>query len=94
MVKKKYVPVHFKNKDFSFSNLDKIDNKIFLKKEAIGEVIALSLNEEDDVWYGIAKIKLSQLYLFEENNKLECDFFGSKMKINFPKYMLPLPRKI
>ena len=54
----------------------------------------MSLNEEDDVWYGIAKIKLSQLYLFEENNKLECDFFGSKMKINFPKYMLPLPRKI
>ncbi len=94
LVKKKYVPVHFKNKDFSFSNLDKIDNKIFLKKEAIGEVIALSLNEEDDVWYGIAKIKLSQLYLFEENNKLECDFFGSKMKINFLKYMLPLPRKI
>ena len=94
LVKRKYVPVHFKNKDFSFSNLDKIDNKIFLKTEAIGEVIALSLNEEDDVWYGIAKIKLSQLYLFEENNKLECDFFGSKMKINFPKYMLPLPRKI
>ena len=94
LVKRKYVPVHFKNKDFSFSNLDEIDNKIFLKTEAIGEVIALSLNEEDDVWYGIAKIKLSQLYLFEENNKLECDFFGSKMKINFPKYMLPLPRKI
>ena len=94
LVKRKYVPVHFKNKDFSFSNLDKIDNKIFLKTEAIGKVIALSLNEEDDVWYGIAKIKLSQLYLFEENNKLECDFFGSKMKINFPKYMLPLPRKI
>ena len=94
LVKRKYVPVHFKNKDFSFSNLDKIDNKISLKTEAIGEVIALSLNEEDDVWYGIAKIKLSQLYLFEENNKLECDFLGSKMKINFPKYMLPLPRKI
>ena len=28
LVKRKYVPVHFKNKDFSFSNLDKIDNKI------------------------------------------------------------------
>ena len=32
--------------------------------------------------------------LFEENNKLECDFCSSKIKINFPSYMLPLPRKI
>ena len=94
LVKRKYVPIHFKNKNFSFSNLDKIDNKIFLKTQNIGEVIALLLNKEDDIWYGIAKIKLSQLYLFEENNKLECDFCGSKIKINFPKYMLPLPRKI
>ncbi len=94
LVKRKYVPVHFNNKKFSFSNLDKIDNKIFLKTQNIGEVVALLLNIEDDVWYGIAKIKLTQLYLFEENNKLECDFCGSKIKINFPKYMLPLPRKI
>ena len=65
-----------------------------LEKENIGEVIALLLNKEDDNWYGIAKIKLSQLYLFEENNKLECDFCNSKIKINFPSYMLPLPRKI
>ena len=43
---------------------------------------------------GIAKIKLSQLYLFEENDKLECDFCSSKIKIHFPIYMLPLPRKI
>ena len=94
IVKRKYVPIYFKNKNFSFSNLDEIDNKIFLKTQIIGEVIALLLNMEDDVWYGMAKIKLSQLYLFEENNKLECDFCGSKIKINFPKYMLPLPRKI
>ena len=94
LVKKKYVPVYFKNKNFSFSNFDKIENKIYLETQDIGEVIALSLNQEDDIWYGIGKIKLSQLYLFEENNKLECDFFGSKIKINFPKYMLPLPRKI
>ena len=94
LVKRKYVPVHFKNKNYSFSNLDKVDNKIFLKTHEIGEVIALLLDEENDKWYGIAKIKLTQLYLFEENNKLECDFFGSKMKINFPNYMLPLPRKI
>ena len=94
LVKRKYVPVHFKNKNFSFSNLDKIDNKILLKTQNIGEVIALSLDKEDDIWYGIAKIKLSQLYLFEEDFRLDCDFCGSKVKINFPKYMLPLPRKI
>jgi len=94
LVKRKYVPVQFKNKNFSFSNLDKIDNKILLKTQNIGEVIALSLDKEDDIWYGIAKINLSQLYLFEEDFRLDCDFCGSKVKINFPKYMLPLPRKI
>ena len=94
LVKRKYVPVNCKNKNFSFSNLDKIDKKIFLKEQEIGEVIALLLNEVNDIWYGIAKIKLSHLYLFEENQKLEGDFFGSKLKINFPSYMLPLPRKI
>ncbi len=94
LVKRKYVPIYFKNKNFSFSNLDEIDNKIFLKTQNIGEVIALILNKEDDIWYGIAKIKLPQLYLFEENDKLECDFCSSKIKIHFPIYMLPLPRKI
>ena len=94
LVKRKYVPVHFKNKNFSFINLDKNDNKIFLDLQDIGKVIALSLDKKNDIWYGIAKINLSQLYLFEKNNKLECDFFGSKIKINFPEYMLPLPRKI
>ena len=94
LVKKKYVPIHFKNNNFSFSNLDKINNKIFLETKDIGEVIVLSLNNDDDVWYGIAKIKLSQLYLFEENNKLNCEFCSSNIKINFPSYMLPLPRKI
>ena len=94
LVKRKYVPINFKNKNFSFSNLEEIDKKIFLKGQEIGEVIALSLNELNDIWYGIAKIKLSHLYIFEENPKLECDFFDSKLKINFPSYMLPLPRKI
>ena len=94
LVKRKYVPVYIKNKNFSFSNLDITENKIFLKTQHIGEVIALSLDEEDDIWYGIAKIQLFQLYLFEENNKLECDFCGSKIRINFPDFMLPLPRKI
>ena len=94
LVKRKYVPVHFKDKNFSYTNLDKIDNKVYLKKQDIGEVIALSLNKKDDFWYGIANIRLNQLYSFEENNKLECDFLNSKIKINFPRFMLPLPRKI
>ena len=94
LVKKKYVLINFKNNNFSFSNLDKINNKIFLENKDIGEVIVLSLNNDDDVWYGIAKIKLSELYLFEENNELECEFCSSNIKINFPSYMLPLPRKI
>ncbi len=94
LVKRKYVPIHFKNKNFSFSNLNKVDNKILLKTQIIGEVITLLLNKKDDIWYGIAKIKLSQLYLFEENNKLECHFCSAKVKINFPSYMLPLSRKI
>ena len=78
LVKRKYVPISFKDKNFSFCNLDKIDKKIFLKEQEIGEVIALSLNLEDNIWYGIAKIRLSYLYLFEENNQLECDFFALK----------------
>ena len=94
LVKKKYVPINFKNNNFSFSNFDIIDNRVFLKNKYIGEVIALSLNSDDDVWYGIAKIKLSQLYLFEKNNKLECEFYSSNININFPSYMLPLPKKI
>jgi len=94
LVKKKYVPLYFRNKNFSFSNFDKIENKVYLKTQDIGEVIALSLNQENDIWYGIGKIKLSQLYLFEEDNKLECDFFETKIKIYFPNYMLPLPKKM
>ena len=94
LVKRKYVPIHFKNDNYSSFNLNEIDNKIFLEKQEIGEIINLLLNEEDNIWYGIAKIKLSHLYLFEKNEKLECNFLDSKIKINFPKYMLPLPRKI
>jgi len=95
LVKRKYVPIYFKNKRLHHEEFDEINNKkIFLKNEEIGEVITLSLNHEDDVWYGIAKIKLFQLYLFEQNNELEGDFFGSKIKIKFPKFMLPLPKKI
>ena len=94
LVKRKYVPIHFNNKNSSSIELNKTNNKIFLKNQEIGEIVTLLLNENDNICYGIAKIKLSQLYLFEENNELMCDFSCSKIKINFPKYMLPLPRKI
>ena len=95
LVKKKYAPIYFKNKGSHQFELNKVSQKkIFLKNKEIGETLALSLNYEDNIWYGIAKIKLSQLYLFEQNNELEGDFFGSKIKINFPKFMLPLPKKI
>ncbi len=95
LVKRKYVPITFKNKNTSYFDLDKIENnKIFLKKEEIGEVIALSLNQDEDTWYGIANIRLSQLYLFEEDKDLQGDYLDFKIKINFPSYMLPLPKKI
>ncbi len=94
LVKRKYVPIYFKNKDFNYIEIDEnINKKIFLKGIEIGEIIALSYNQKNDTWYGIAKIKLSQLYLFEQNNELEGDFLGSKIKISFPEYMLPLPKK-
>ena len=93
-MKRKYVPIYFKNKDFNYIEIDEnINKKIFLKGVEIGEIIALSYNQKNDTWYGIAKIKLSQLYLFEQNNELEGDFLGSKIKISFPEYMLPLPKK-
>ena len=94
LVKRKYVPIYFKNEKLRYLKFNEIDNKnIFLKNNKIGEVVALSFNEDDGFWYGIAKIKLSELYLFEKNNKLECDFYGSRTKINFPKFMLPLPKR-
>ena len=41
-----------------------------------------------------SQITLSHLYSFEEDNALEGDFLNEQIKINFPKYMLPLPKKI
>ena len=47
----------------------------------------------EDLWYGMAIIKLTDLYKFEENNDLECKLQNLKLKIKFPQYMLPLPKK-
>ena len=50
LVKKKYVPIYFKNNISSLFNFAETNNKIFFKKQEIGEIITLLLNEEDNVW--------------------------------------------
>ena len=95
LVKRKYVPVTFKSKKLSYLKLIELnEKKIFLNSKEIGEIVSLLYNKDDDLWYGIAKITLSYLYSFEEDNTLEGDFIKEQIKINFPKYMLPLPKKI
>ena len=95
LVKRKYVPVSFKSKKLSYLKLSKLDKKkIFLNSKEIGEIVSLLYNKDDDLWYGIAKITLSYLYSFEKDKTLEGDFLDEQIKINFPKYMLPLPKKI
>ena len=95
LVKRKYVPVTFKSKKLSYLKLIELnEKKIFLNSKDIGEIVSLLYNKDDDLWYGIAKITLSHLYSFEEDKALEGNFLNEKIKINFPKYMLPLPKKI
>ena len=95
LVKRKYVPVTFKSKKLSYLKLIELnEKKIFLNSKEIGEIVSLLYNKDDDLWYGIAKITLSHLYSFEEDDTLEGDFLNEQIKINFPKYMLPLPKKI
>ncbi len=95
LVKRKYVPVTFKSKKLSYlKSIELNKKKIFLNSIEIGEIVCLLYNKDDNLWYGIAKIILSHLYRFEEDNTLEGDFLKEQIKINFPKYMLPLPKKI
>jgi len=95
LVKKKYVPIKFKNTDLSLLKFDKTkDRRILLNDIEIGEIVSITENTNDNYHYGIAKIKLSQLYLFENDNNLKCDFSHYKVSVIFPKYMLPLPKKI
>ena len=95
LVKRKYVPVTYKSKKLSYLKLIELnEKKIFLNGKEIGEIVSLLYNKDDDLWYGIAKITLSHLYSFEEDNALEGNFLNEQIKINFPKYMLPLPKKI
>ncbi len=95
LIKRKYVPVTYKSKKLSYLKLIELnEKKIFLNSKEIGEIVSLLYNKDDDLWYGIAKITLSHLYSFEEDNALEGNFLNEQIKINFPKYMLPLPKKI
>ena len=95
VVKRKYVPISIQSKKLSYLKLNNLDKKkIFLENKEIGEIVCLLYNKKDDLWYGIAKITLSNLYSFELDKNLECDFLDAKIKINFPKFMLPLPKKI
>ena len=94
LVKRKYVPFSFKNEKLPYLKLNELVNKkIFLESKEIGEVVSLLHDTKCKISYGIAKITLSYLYSFEEDETLEADFFDTKIKINYPKYMLPLPKK-
>ena len=94
LVKRKYVPVSFKSEELQCLNHKELENKkIFLKSKEIGEIVSLLHDNKNNIFYGIAKITLSYLYNFEEDKTLEGDFFDTKIKIIFPKYMLPLPKK-
>ena len=94
LVKKKYVPIIMENKDLSITNYN-IDNenKIFLKDIEIGKIMSLAYDKIINKYFGIAIIKLVHLYNFEENSDLECYHEESKIKIKFPQYLLPLPKK-
>ena len=95
LVKKKYVPIELINYDNPIKEINLNDKKeIYLFDNQIGEVIKLKYHNESNNCYGIAIIKLSYLYEFEKNQSLLCNFKKMKMKINFPGYLLPLPKKL
>ena len=94
LVKKKYVPIIIENEDLSIThyNIDN-ENKIFLKYIEICKSMSLAYDKIVNKYFGIAIIKLVHLYNFEENSDLECYHEVSKIKIRFPQYLLPLPKK-
>ena len=79
-------------KILELKNLNK--KEIYLNDINIGSLISMAYNNYEDLWYGIAIIKLKDLYKFEENDDLECKMQNLKIKIQFPQYMLPLPKKL
>ena len=95
LVKNKYVPIKFKYRNLSNLNFDEIEDKRLLLNEIeIGELVSITQNTIKDFFYGIAKVRLSKLYLFENDDNLKCNLLQSKVSIIFPEYMLPLPKKI
>ena len=95
LIKKKYVPVELVN-DNPFTDQNKLNKSkiIFFENNNIGEVIELKYHKKDNKFYGLANIKLNYLYRFENDSSLLCEFQNMKMKINFPNYLLPLPKKL
>ena len=95
LIKKKYVPVELviDNPTAKEMNL-KSDRKIFFEDNNIGELVEMKYFKQQNNFYGLANIKLNYLYKFENDNSLLCEFQNLKMKINFPDYMLPLPKKL
>ena len=94
LVKKKYVPIIVKNESLQSIKLKEYGyNGIYLNKDKIGQVISLMYNKINNEHVGIAIINLIQLYKFEENMSLECDFEESKINIKFPQHLLPLPHR-
>ncbi len=95
LVKKKYVPITFKKNNLSNLELKNLNKKeIYLNDINIGSLISIAYDNYKKLWYGIAIIKLKDLYKFEENDNLECKIQNLKIKIKFPQYMLPLPKKL
>ncbi len=95
LIKKKYVPITLTNKNLSGTKIEQYNKKkIYLKDVEIGQIISLTYDKINNSWHGIGNIKLISLYQFEENSSLECAVQETMVKINFPRYMLPLPRKL
>ena len=95
LIKKKYVPIELINHNQTVKKINLHDEKeIYLRDNQIGQIIKLKLNKENNNFYGIAHIKLSHLYEFETDSSLLCDFKQMKIKIKFPNYLLPLPKKL
>jgi folate-binding protein YgfZ len=94
LIKNKYVPIQSININQSIKKIDvKDEQNIYFEDKAIGKMIVIRYSKKTAGYHGMANIKLSYLYEFEKNKSLACDFKNIKLKINFPKYLLPLPQK-
>ena len=94
LIKNKYVPIQSIDINQSIKKIDiKDEQNIYFEDKVIGKIIVIRYSKKTADYHGMANIKLSYLYEFEKNKSLACDFKNIKLKINFPKYLLPLPQK-